>query len=65
MKLIVLSALDVVKTVFQLLKIELCWCNKMFAEISGCMLKIGSNKAKPKKLTHRLSILMMLFSCQR
>ena len=65
MKLVVLSALDVAKTVFQLLKVELCWSNKMFAETSGCMLKVGSNKAKPKKLTHRLSILMMLFFCQR
>ena len=65
MKLIVLSALDVTKTVFELWKIKLCWCNKMFAKISCCMLKIWSNKAKPKKLTNRLSILMMLLFCQR
>ena len=65
MKLVMLSALDVSKTVFELLKIKLCWGNKMFAEISGCMLKIGSNKAKPKKLSHRLSVLIMLFFCQR
>ena len=65
MKLIMLSAHDVSKTMFELLRIKLCWGNKMFAEISGCMLKIWSNKAKPKKLTQRLSVLMMLFFCQR
>ena len=62
---IMLSALDVPKTVSELLKVNLCWCDKMFAEISGCMLKIRSNKAEPKKLTYRLSVLMMLFFCQR
>ena len=61
MKLKMLSALDVAKTVFQLLKIKLCWSNKMLAEITGCMLKIGSNKAKTKKLPRRLAVLMMLF----
>ena len=65
MKLVMLSALDVSKTMFELLKVELCWCNKMFAKISGCMLKIRSNKAKPEKLTNRLSILMMLSLYQR
>ena len=65
MKLVVLSALDVSKTVFELLKVKLCWCNQMFAKIACCMLEIWSNKAKPKKLTNRLSILMMLFFCQR
>ena len=61
MKLVMLSAFDVAKAVFQLLKIKLCWSDEMLAEISGCMLKTRSNKAKPKKLTHRLSMLMMLF----
>ena len=61
MKLVMLSALHVAKTVFELLKVQLGWCNKMFVEVSCCMLKIWSNKAKPKKLTNRLSILMMLF----
>ena len=65
MKLVVLRALDVAKAVFQLLKVKLCWYNKMVAEILGCMLKLRSTKAKPEKLTHRLSILMMLFFCQR
>ena len=44
MNLIMLSTLDVAKAVFQLLKIKLCWSNNMFAEISGCMLKIGSQE---------------------
>ena len=65
MKLVMLSALDVSRTMFELLKVKLCWCNKMLAEVSCCMLKIWSNKAKPKKLTNRLSTLTMLFICQR
>ena len=52
MKLVMLSALDVSKTMFELLKVKLRSLNEMFAEIWGCMLKIGSNTAKPKKLSH-------------
>ena len=37
MKLVMLSALDVSKTVLQLLKIELGWCNKMLlGSRAGC-----------------------------
>ena len=65
MKLVMLSALDTAKTTFELLKVKVCCLNKMVAEISDCMLKIGLDKAKSKKLPHRLSVLMMLFFCQR
>ena len=60
MKLVMLCSLHIAQTMFELLKVNLCWCNQMFAEIAVCMLKVGSNKTQPKKLTNRLSILMML-----
>ena len=62
---IMLSALDILQTVFQLLKIKLCWANRVLVENACCMLKIWANKSKPKKLSHRLTVLMMLFFCQR
>ena len=65
MKLIVLCSFDAAKTVFELLKIKLCGADKMFAEITSCMLRIRSNKAKPKKFSHRLTMLMMLLVGQR